>query len=138
MVPGIYTAIRDYIDASAQFIATSSTDLAWTELEDALNRSTNLLFTECLSGLLNSIIQAAETDLLRLIQLTINLTELEGACEHLQTYLHEHARPKFFAQMKVDEEQVDEVCGQISVYSATDRYGDAILVVLSSISLPST
>lgn len=96
MVPAIYSAIRDYIDASAKFIAAPSADLAWTELEDALNRSTNVLFTDCLAGLLNSTIQAAESNLLRLIQLTINLTELEGACEQLQTYLHEHARPKFF------------------------------------------
>lgn len=110
MVPAIYTAIQDYIDASAKFIAAPSADLAWTELEDALNRATNVLFTDCLSGLLNSTIQTAESDLLRLIQLTINLTELEGACEQLQTYLHEHARPKFFSSTSapVDEEQDNE------------------------------
>ncbi|VUZ42350.1 unnamed protein product [Hymenolepis diminuta] len=111
MVPAIYSAIQDYIDASAKFIAAPSADLAWTELEDALNRATNVLFTDCLGGLLNSTIQAAERNLLRLIQLTINLTELEGACEQLQTYLHEHARPKFFTSTSaaiVDDEQVDD------------------------------
>nr|CDS31219.1 exocyst complex component 6b [Hymenolepis microstoma] len=111
MVPAIYLAIQDYIDASAKFIAAPTADLAWTELEDALNRATNVLFTDCLGGLLNSTIQAAENNLLRLIQLTINLTELEGACEQLQTYLHEHARPKFFTSTSAaiaDDEQVDD------------------------------
>ncbi|VDD76357.1 unnamed protein product [Mesocestoides corti] len=97
MVPSVYAAIRDYIDASAQFIVAPSVGLAWTELEDALNRATNVLFTDCLSDLLDKTIQAAEANLLRLIQLTINLSELESACEHLQSYLHEKARPKFFS-----------------------------------------
>lgn len=117
MVPAIYSAIQDYIDASAKFIAAPSADLAWTELEDALNRATNVLFTDCLGGLLNSTIQAAERNLLRLIQLTINLTELEGACEQLQTYLHEHARPKFFTSTLaaiVDDEQVDDDVSSLS------------------------
>ncbi|VDO04172.1 unnamed protein product [Rodentolepis nana] len=110
MVPAIYLAIQDYIDASAKYIAAPTADLAWTELEDALNRATNVLFTDCLGGLLNSTIQAAENNLLRLIQLTINLTELEGACEQLQTYLHEHARPKFFTSTSVAiaDEQIDD------------------------------
>ncbi|KAL5103605.1 Exocyst complex component 6B [Taenia crassiceps] len=112
MVPQIYAAVRDYIDASVQFIAAPSADMAWTELEDSLNRATNVLFTECLAALLNTTLEAAETNLLRLIQLTINLSELEGACEHLQTYLHEHARPKFFssasATTTVIEDRDDE------------------------------
>lgn len=112
MVPRVYAAIRDYIDASVEFIvvvgpsggggsvSTSrlsldgvGTGVAWTELEDALNRATNALFTDCLGGLLGTTIEAARSDLLRLVQLTINLSELESACEHLQTYLHENARP---------------------------------------------
>lgn len=113
MVPQIYAAVRDYIDASAQFIAAPSADMSWTELEDSLNRATNVLFTDCLAALLNTTLEAAETNLLRLIQLTINLSELEGACEHLQTYLHKHARPKFFspasATTMVVEDQDDEV-----------------------------
>lgn len=93
MVPKIYMAIRDYIDACFSFV--ESMDLAWTELEDVLNRATNSLFTDCLNSMLERTIQSCESDLLRLVQLTINLNELESACEYLQTYLHEHARPRF-------------------------------------------
>ncbi|VDN12521.1 unnamed protein product, partial [Dibothriocephalus latus] len=89
MVPKLFMAIRDYIDASLLFV--ENVDLSWTELEDTLSRSTNSLFTDCLDGVINRLITDAEKDLIRLIQLTINLTELESACEHLQAYLHEHA-----------------------------------------------
>ncbi|KAH9286896.1 Exocyst complex component 6B [Echinococcus granulosus] len=122
MVPQIYAAVRDYIDASGQFIAGPSADMAWTELEDSLNRATNVLFTDCLAALLNTTLEAAEKNLLRLIQLTINLSELEGACEHLQTYLHKHARPKFFslasATTAVVEDQDDEAVDLLALMTS--------------------
>ncbi|KAL7061945.1 hypothetical protein AAHC03_01994 [Spirometra sp. Aus1] len=93
MVPKIYMAIRDYIDAC--FVFVENVDLSLTELEDTLSRATNCLFTECLDDIVNRMITDSEKDLLRLIQLTINLNELESACEHLQAYLHENARPRF-------------------------------------------
>uniref|UniRef100_A0A183T975 Exocyst complex component 6 n=1 Tax=Schistocephalus solidus TaxID=70667 RepID=A0A183T975_SCHSO len=100
MVPKIFMAIRDYIDACLIFV--ENVNLSWTELEDTLSRATNSLFTECLDGIINRMITDSEKNLLRLIQLTINLNELESACEHLQAYLHENARPQFCTSKDLD------------------------------------
>ncbi|CAL8086670.1 unnamed protein product [Calicophoron daubneyi] len=87
MVPRIYECVREYIDLCCQFCA--HVDLAYSELEDTVNRATNALFTDCLNIVLTSHVRQSERILPRLVCFCINLEELETACGYLDAYLQQ-------------------------------------------------
>ncbi|CAH8494769.1 unnamed protein product [Heterobilharzia americana] len=85
MVPKIYQTVREYIDLCHRFC--ENMNLAYTELEDTINRATNFLFTQCLNVVLTSGIRSYSQQLSHLTQFCINLDELETVCGHLDNYL---------------------------------------------------
>ncbi|CAH8486751.1 unnamed protein product [Schistosoma turkestanicum] len=85
MVPKIYQTVREYIDLCYRFC--ENMDLAYTELEDTINRATNFLFSQCLNTVLTSTVRSSLRQLPRLTQFCINLDELETVCGHLDNYL---------------------------------------------------
>ncbi|VDO60597.1 unnamed protein product [Schistosoma margrebowiei] len=85
MVPKIYQTVREYINLCYRFC--ENMDLAYTELEDTINRATNFLFSQCLNTVLTSGVRSSLRQLPRLTQFCINLDELETVCGHLDNYL---------------------------------------------------
>ncbi|CAH8838899.1 unnamed protein product [Trichobilharzia szidati] len=85
MVPKIFQAVREYIDLCHRFC--ENMNLAYTELEDTINRATNFLFSQCLNVVLTSGVQMYSRQLPHLTQFCINLDELETVCGHLDNYL---------------------------------------------------
>ncbi|CAH8532728.1 unnamed protein product [Schistosoma rodhaini] len=85
MVPKIYRTVREYINLCYRFC--ENMDLAYTELEDTINRATNFLFSQCLNTVLTSGVRSFLRQLPRLTQFCINLDELETVCGHLDNYL---------------------------------------------------
>ncbi|VDQ15718.1 unnamed protein product, partial [Trichobilharzia regenti] len=75
MVPKIFQAVREYIDLCHRFC--ENMNLAYTELEDTINRATNFLFSQCLNVVLTSGVQMYSRQLPHLTQFCINLDELE-------------------------------------------------------------
>ncbi|TNN18127.1 Exocyst complex component 6B, partial [Schistosoma japonicum] len=85
MVPKIYQSVREYIDLCHRFC--ENMNLAYTELEDTINRATNFLFSQCLNTVLTSGVRSSLRQLPRLTQFCINLDELETVCGYLDNYL---------------------------------------------------
>ncbi|CAH8506384.1 unnamed protein product [Schistosoma rodhaini] len=85
IVPKIYRTVREYINLCYRFC--ENMDLAYTELEDTINRATNFLFSQCLNTVLTSGVRSSLRQLPRLMQFCINLDELETVCGHLDNYL---------------------------------------------------
>ncbi|VEL08053.1 unnamed protein product [Protopolystoma xenopodis] len=109
MVPLVYSAVRDYIDHCYRF--SDHIFLACTDLEDSVTRATNALFSDSLSVALLHAIRKAESNLLRLIQLSVNVDELESACFHLEAYIQGLVNTKedVMTRAKEDGGNIDEV-----------------------------
>ncbi|CAH8606061.1 unnamed protein product [Dicrocoelium dendriticum] len=109
MVPRIYSTMQEYVDLCLQFCA--HVDVAYSELEDTVNRATNALFTDCLNAVLHSHVRQSERVLPRLIQFCINLEELEAAYGHLGSYI----------QQLLPSPSIDEI-GELSGRMATSDH----------------
>uniref|UniRef100_A0A674C9K0 Exocyst complex component n=1 Tax=Salmo trutta TaxID=8032 RepID=A0A674C9K0_SALTR len=84
-VPQIYVQVKEFIYASLKF--SESLHRSWTEIDDMLRKSTNLLLTRTLSGCLQNLIKKPHIGLTELVQIIINTTHLEQACKYLEDFI---------------------------------------------------
>uniref|UniRef100_A0A8K9XG67 Exocyst complex component n=1 Tax=Oncorhynchus mykiss TaxID=8022 RepID=A0A8K9XG67_ONCMY len=84
-VPQIYVQVKEFIYASLKF--SESLHRSWTEIDDMLRKSTNLLLTRTLSGCLQHLTKKPHIGLTELVQIIINTTHLEQACKYLEDFI---------------------------------------------------
>ncbi|XP_056286087.1 exocyst complex component 6 isoform X4 [Pseudoliparis swirei] len=84
-VPQIYTQVKELIYASLKF--SESLHRSFTEIDDMLRKSTNLLLTRTLSSCLQNLIKKPHIGLTELVQIIINTTHLEQACKYLEEFI---------------------------------------------------
>ncbi|XP_056626623.1 exocyst complex component 6 isoform X2 [Triplophysa dalaica] len=84
-VPQIYAQVKEFIYASLKF--SESLHRSWTEIDDMLRKSTNLLLTRTLSSCLQNLIKKPHIGLTELVQIIINTTHLEQACKYLEDFI---------------------------------------------------
>ncbi|KAL3318867.1 Exocyst complex component 6B [Cichlidogyrus casuarinus] len=99
MVPQFFVAFRDYADRCILF--SKFMDLSWSEVEDNVNRAVNNLLVTSLVKVLTKACNEATKDLLKLIQLSINIGELEQTCVYLEFHIQSHDKWKEYK--KTDE-----------------------------------
>ncbi|KAL3863861.1 hypothetical protein ACJMK2_005588 [Sinanodonta woodiana] len=85
MVPNVYNQVKAYINACLKFSA--DLHLSYTEIDDMIRKSTNILLTRTLSGSVTSLIKRPNLSLLQLIQISINMNYLEKSCIYLEDYI---------------------------------------------------
>ncbi|CAI2726138.1 unnamed protein product [Schistosoma spindalis] len=128
MVPKIYQTVREYINLCYRFC--ENMDLAYTELEDTINRATNFLFSQCLNTVLTSGVRSSLRQLPRLTQFCINLDELETVCGHLDNYLQytlldeassiTSGRLKDFAMIKDNQREDSDMTASVTLNSGAN------------------
>ncbi|KAK3587474.1 hypothetical protein CHS0354_003611 [Potamilus streckersoni] len=85
MVPNVYNQVKEYINGCLKFSA--DLHLSYTEIDDMIRKSTNVLLTRTLSGSVTSLIKRPNLSLLQLIQISINMNYLEKSCIYLEDYI---------------------------------------------------
>ncbi|CAH8499083.1 unnamed protein product [Schistosoma guineensis] len=128
MVPRIYQTVREYINLCYRFC--ENMDLAYTELEDTINRATNFLFSQCLNTVLTSGVRSSLRQLPRLTQFCINLDELETVCGHLDNYLQytlldeassiTSGRLKDFAMIRDNQREDSDMTASVTLNSGAN------------------
>ncbi|CAH8493764.1 unnamed protein product [Schistosoma mattheei] len=128
MVPKIYQTVREYINLCYRFC--ENMDLAYTELEDTINRATNFLFSQCLNTVLTSGVRSSLRQLPRLTQFCINLDELETVCGHLDNYLQytlldeassiTSGRLKDFAMIRDNQREDSDMTASVTLNSGAN------------------
>eukprot|EP00117_Sycon_ciliatum_P046873 scpid40633/ scgid33527/ Exocyst complex component 6B; Exocyst complex component Sec15B; SEC15-like protein 2 len=84
-VPSVYDQIREFIHSCAGF--AENLNLSLTETDDMVRKSTNLLLTRTVSACLGEQIHDSRLSLAQLVQISVNTTYLEKACEGLSTFI---------------------------------------------------
>ncbi|KAJ3585517.1 hypothetical protein NHX12_014236 [Muraenolepis orangiensis] len=85
LVPRVYCQIKEFIYACLKF--SEDQHLSSTEVDDMIRKSTNLLLTRTLSHCLQNAIKKRNVGLPELVQVIINSSHLEQACQFLEEFI---------------------------------------------------